>query len=235
MLSIDLHIHTLRSNEAFSTLYEIAYEAHCKDMLMIGITDHGPGVAEGAVESYFYQGKRLPKEMLGVRLLFGAELNIMDEQGILDLPAAIIDRLDIVAAGLHRPAHNTLAANTLAMVNAIKNGQVKVITHPCASAAVVDIETVAYEAIRHKVLLEINASHFRYPELMDDGYFQRLQTMIKICQDHYHPMIIGSDAHFYSEVGDDAALLKHFRELGINGDYIINNDLQGVKEFFGVE
>jgi len=235
MLSIDLHIHTLRSNEAFSSLYEIAYEAQCRDMLMIGITDHGPGVPEGAVASYFRQGKRLPKEFLGVRLLFGAEMNIMNQEGRLDLPNDIIEVLDVPAAGLHRPAVNTVEANTRAMINAIKSGLVKIITHPCSSAAVVDIAKVTMEAIRHRVLLEINASHFRYPENLDDGYLERLKIMIHLCREFHHPLIVGSDAHFYLEVGDDSALHKFYQELGLQVDDVINNDLQGVQKFFGVK
>jgi len=235
MLSIDLHIHTLRSNEAFSSLYEIAYEAQRRDMLMIGITDHGPGVPEGAVESYFRQGKRLPKELLGVRLLFGAEMNIMNEEGELDLPSEVIGLLDVPAAGLHRPPINTMEANTRAMINAIKSGLVKIITHPCSSAAVVDIAAVTMEAIRHRVLLEINASHFRYPENLDDGYLERLQIMIRLCREFRHPMIVGSDAHFYLEVGDDSALQKYYQELDLQVDDVINNDLQGVQQFFGIK
>jgi len=69
----------------------------------------GPGVLEGAVESYFRQGKRLPKELLGVRLLFGAEMNIMNEEGELDLSSEVIGLLDVPAAGLHRPPINTMA------------------------------------------------------------------------------------------------------------------------------
>jgi len=51
----------------------------------------GPGVPEGAVESYFRQGKRLPKELLGVRLLFGAEMNIMNEEGNLICHLKLLD------------------------------------------------------------------------------------------------------------------------------------------------
>jgi putative hydrolase len=235
MLSIDLHIHTLRSSEAFSSLYEIAYEAQNRDMLMIGITDHGPGVPEGAVESYFRQGKRLPDRLLGVRLLFGAEMNIMNEAGGLDLPDEVVDLLDLPTAGLHRPVVNTVEANTRAVINAIKSGRVKIITHPCSSAAVVDIGAVTLEAISSRVLLEVNASHFRYPEHLDAGYLERLKIMIRLCREFHHPLIVGSDAHFYLEVGDDRELQKYYRELGLRVDDVINNDLQKVQKFFGIE
>jgi len=234
MLSIDLHIHTVRSNEAFSTVYEIAYEAQQRGMLMIGITDHGPGVPEGAIPSYFRQGRRLPARLLGVRLLFGAEMNIVDEAGSLDLPDEIIDLLDLPTAGLHRPVGGTMAANTRAMIAAIESGRVKIITHPCSSVAVVDIGAVTMAAIRHRVLLEINASHFRYPGCLDAGYLERLQLMIRLCQEFRHPLIVGSDAHFYQEVGDDRELQKYYRQLGLRVDDVINNDLQGVQKFLGV-
>jgi len=48
-------------------------------------------------------------------------------------------------------------------------------------------------------------------------------------------MIVGSDAHFYLEVGDDSALQKYYQELDLQVDDVINNDLQGVQQFFGIK
>ena len=44
----------------------------------------------------------VPREIDGVKLLMGAELNILDYSGTLDLDSEYCCRLDYVIAGLHR-------------------------------------------------------------------------------------------------------------------------------------
>ena len=41
--------------------------------------------------------------MDGVRMLFGAELNIMDPEGNVDLPERVCEELDLAIASMHIP------------------------------------------------------------------------------------------------------------------------------------
>lgn len=234
MLKADLHIHTLKSADGFNTIYEIAKEAKRRKMEIIGITDHGPSAHDYSHKSYFLQYRRVPDELEGVKILFGAELNILSEEGDLDLPETAIQGLKIVSASLHKTNGMNIKDNTKAMLNAMKNKYLKVITHPGDQKFPVDIEKIAYEAIKRNILLEINASHFRYPHKMDEGYMTRIKKMIEICQENNHKMIIGSDAHILNEIGDDSALRESQKKLGFNDKYIINNSIQEVKEFFNI-
>ena len=43
------------------------------------------------------------RQMKGVKMLFGAELNIMDAEGTVDLPEATLRGLDIIIASIHPP------------------------------------------------------------------------------------------------------------------------------------
>ena len=44
----DLHTHTLVSQHAYSTLYENIQAAREADFYALAITDHGPGMPDGA-------------------------------------------------------------------------------------------------------------------------------------------------------------------------------------------
>jgi len=54
-------------------------------------------------------------------------------------------------------------------------------------------------------------------------------------KDNNRKMIIGSDAHHSSEVGKFDEVIEKFEELGITEDDVLNNDVEGVLEFLGVE
>ena len=54
-LIADLHMHTLMSGHAFGTIREMAFEAAAKNLQLIGITEHGPGVP-GTCDPIYYSG-----------------------------------------------------------------------------------------------------------------------------------------------------------------------------------
>ncbi|GFP38274.1 putative hydrolase, partial [Candidatus Hakubella thermalkaliphila] len=92
----DLHVHTLASGHAYSTIEEIAAAAAAKQLEVVAITDHGPAMPGGPHEYYFGNLWVLPAEVGGVTILRGAEVNILEEHGRLDLPEVLLKQLDIV-------------------------------------------------------------------------------------------------------------------------------------------
>lgn len=134
MLRSDLHIHTLMSGHAFCTINECIEIAHMRGLSLIAITDHGPAMEYSAHEGYFEMSTRIPKLKDGVNVLFGCEMNIMNESGDVDLSAKTMSGLDIVLAGLHaRTPYNQTgeAKNTTAIINAMmRHPEINIITHP---------------------------------------------------------------------------------------------------------
>ena len=97
----DLHTHTLVSEHAYSTVDEMLNAAKDKGFLALAITDHGPASSDGAKSVHFKAMHSLPEYINGVRLLKGAEVNIIDYSGKLDLSSNILVNLDFVVASYH--------------------------------------------------------------------------------------------------------------------------------------
>ena len=82
---LDTHTHTIASAHAYSTVAEMAKAAGDRGLGLLAVTDHGPALADSSHKLHFMNYHVLPKEMRGVRMLYGAELNILDFEGNVDL------------------------------------------------------------------------------------------------------------------------------------------------------
>ena len=98
---LDVHTHTIVSGHAFSTIQEMAQRAAELKLEILGITEHAPGIPGTCNPIYFRNIHVIPREMYGVKLLLGAELNILDTEGTLDLDENYYRILDLRIAGIH--------------------------------------------------------------------------------------------------------------------------------------
>ncbi|MFA7209194.1 MAG: PHP domain-containing protein [Parcubacteria group bacterium] len=237
MFKIDLHTHTIASGHAFGTIQENAREAKNKGIELLGISDHAPTGSGAPSEAYFRVGKRLPKEIEGVRVLFGVEANIISDAGGLDLPEKILERLDFVMAGFHDCCFEDqgMERNTEALVKAMQNPYVKIISHPYVSKFVVDMERIALESIKSNVLLEINASYFYKGQIVDEGIWNRMKKMVEVLKNNDQKILVGSDAHTPWEVGKFEDVVSNLKELGIDESDLWNDDVEGMLAFLGKE
>ena len=100
---IDAHTHTVASGHAYSTIQEMARAAADKGIQILGITEHAPSIPGTCTPIYFRNMHVIPREMYGVKLLMGAELNILDTRGTLDLDERYYEKyLDLRIAGIHQ-------------------------------------------------------------------------------------------------------------------------------------
>src|SRR6056297_376079 len=100
---IDLHVHTIASGHAYSTIGEYITQAKKNNLCCIGISDHGPKMPGASHKYYFYNMKVLPKTIDKIRILKGIELNIMDEVGSVDMSKEDLKSIDYKIASLHPP------------------------------------------------------------------------------------------------------------------------------------
>ena len=95
---LDTHAHTIVSGHAYNTIREMAQMAKEKGLEAFALTEHAPQMPGTCHEFYFQNLHIVPREMYGVRLFMGVELNIMNEKGEVDLPESTLCQMDIAIA-----------------------------------------------------------------------------------------------------------------------------------------
>ena len=100
---LDLHTHTVASGHAYCSLREMAKAASEKGLEVLGITEPAPMMPGTCHKYYFDNLKVVPREMYGIQLLLGSEVNILDAQGSVDLSERTLSKMDVVVASLHIP------------------------------------------------------------------------------------------------------------------------------------
>ena len=182
-IRLDVHTHTVMSGHAFSTVQEMAHEAARQGLDILGITEHGPNIPGTCNPIYFRNLHVVPREMYGVRLLLGAELNILDTHGTLDLDEYYYRMLDLRIAGIHSVCWQggTREENTAGMVAAIRNPWTHIISHPGDGAADLDYEPIVRAASETHTLLEINNPSFRPARGLVKAHDNNLQ-ILRLCR-----------------------------------------------------
>lgn len=229
-LVADLHVHTIASGHAYSTVLENARAAADKGLELIALTDHGPGLP-GGTHPYFFSNLRvLPRRLYGVELLRGVEANIVDAAGNLDLTDRFLKYLDIVLAGLHRDcfAPGTVEDNTRALVAAIASGRVDVVVHPGNPAFPIDADRIAAAAAHHGVLLELNNSSLS--GMVRKGSRTNCSLLAKLVAKHKGQVSLGSDAHFAGQVGELAGAAQLAARC-LQPGQVVNTSVAAIKDF----
>ena len=119
----DIHTHTIASGHgSAATITDMVKTARTQHLNMLGISDHGPATLGGGKSAYFRNLTYAPKNRMGIRMLYGAEVSILDNHGKLDLEDEILKHLDYVIASLHRPAKRpgSKEENTRSYIEAMK-------------------------------------------------------------------------------------------------------------------
>ena len=190
-IELDVHTHTIASGHAFSTLQEMAQAAADKGLKVLGITEHSPGVPGTCHPIYFRNLHVVPRRMYGVELLLGAEINILDGKGNLDLDEDYMKMLDIRIAGIHSLCYEygTIEENTHGMVQVISNPFIHIISHPGDGTAALHFEPMVLAAKEHHTLLEINNSSLK-PTRNKPNARENNLTILRLCKKYEVPVII---------------------------------------------
>ena len=208
--------------------------AQAAGLKMIGISDHGPKTLGGGRVSYFRSLAFAQPKRLGVRMLYGAEANILNIEGKLDLEDSILEKLDYVIASIHRPVFKcgTEAENTAAYIHAMENPYVNIIGHCDDQKFPVDYFALFQAAMKNHVLLEINNS-----SLSPDGYRgdTRYADLILLNLSRYfnYPVLFSSDSHGTKHVGDFRYAEELAKLAEVPDDLILNYSVRKFMGFLG--
>ena len=228
--ALDVHTHTVASGHAFSTLQEMVQAAADKGLQLLGITEHAPSLPGTCAPIYFRNLHVVPRRMYGVELLLGAELNILDYQGTIDLEEADLKRLDIRIAGLHSLCYTpgTIDQNTDAVLGAIRNPYVHIISHPGDGTASLHFEPLVLASKEHGTLLEINNSSLNPVRNKRDARANNL-TILRLCKQYNVPVILGSDAHISFDIARYDFLYPLLQETDFPEQLILNDKVETFK------
>lgn len=226
---LDLHTHTIASGHAYNTLYEMAQSAAAKGVQLLGISDHGPAMEGSASKHYFRASRCIPRELYGVRLLFGCELNIVDLDGALDLDETFSAPLDYCIASMHDVclSPGTAADHLRAYRRAMAHPKVHVIGHPDDGAYPVDFDELARAAADCGVMLELNEASVR-PGSYRPNARQNALAMLEACQKHRVQLLVSSDAHIECAILQHQHALALLAETGFDERLVVNTSVEAL-------
>lgn len=219
----DLHVHTSWS-DGFNTIEEMAAAAKERGYSYLAITDHtrslsvANGLDEERLRRQLEEIDRLNKELDGLQLLAGMELEILPKKS-LDFDDRILSEMDVVIASVHSGFKQDRETLTERIIEAMKNEHVDIIGHPTGRLIGkrdpydLDVGRVLEAAVGTGTVLEINAS----PDRLDlkDEYIRSGKEMgVKFA--------INTDAHDLSSLGDIEYGLLTARRGWVEADDVIN-------------
>lgn len=230
-IQLDVHTHTIASGHAYGTITEMAKAASEKGLSLLGITEHTHYMPGTCDDIYFSNLHVVPRRMYGVRLMLGAELNIMDYDGTVDLPEDILRGLDVRIASIHGNLYRfgTVGQNTAAVLAAMQNPFIDIIGHPDDGNCPLDYERIVRASKEYHTLLEINNNSLRLAWRKNAR--ENILTILRLCREQDTPVILGSDAHFMTDIANTDHSMPLIEEAGFPRELILNCDVERFEDY----
>lgn len=233
----DYHMHSRYSGDSKNDLEAIVQRAIEIGLEEIAITDHGPSHNGYGIKRIEYWVLRREIDHLNekypqIKVLLGLEANILGVDGKIDLDEEMSGLNDWVNAGYHFGSNlkedykihldnifskfskkirdRAMKTNTQAVINAMKNNKINMITHPGAKGPI-DIAAVAKVAAETGTMLEINNSH---GHLTVDEIVIAMQFPVKF--------VLNSDAHKIEDIGKVEDSFSRVIESGLDPKRVYN-------------
>lgn len=226
----DMHLHTIVSSHAFSTVYELCLEAKRKGLSAIAVTDHAPAITDGAHEWHFLSLRSLPRRINDIFVLRGVELNLLDYEGHVDLDENALERLDFVIVSMHEPCFDSggVERNTQAWLRVLENPHVDCLGHMGNPRFPCDYGRVIEACARKGKIVEINAQSFQ----VRPGSYENCEQIARLCVRFGVPMALNSDGHYMSYVGQVERSIELLEKIGCPPELVINSSAQRLKDYF---
>lgn len=220
----DTHTHTLVSGDAFSTITENITAAKAKGLKALAITDHTTSSPSAPEALYFYNTIALPDVWEDVIILRGAEVNILDYKGKLDLPDSILENLEWVIASMHKVVMlpQSKKEHTHAWLSIAENPLVDVIGHCGDPAYPFELEPVLKAIKKNDKVIEINT----HSPVGRPGSEPICIEIAKLCMKYSIPVVINSDAHFHGRIADFEKGIRLLETISFPEELVLNADLK---------
>jgi DNA polymerase (family 10) len=191
-----LHVHS-KASDGHDSIKEMALAAKACGLEYIAITEHSKrvtvahGLDSVRLTKQIAEIAKLNLELSGITILAGVEVDILDD-GTLDLPDSVLEKLDIVVAAVHSKFDLPRAKQTERILKALENPVVSILAHPTGRLIDerppydVDMTRIIRMAKTRRVALEVNA----HPQRLD-----LLDTYCQMAKEERVLVAINSDAH----------------------------------------
>ena len=229
-----------KNNHGKSTIEENVKVAMSRGLKTIGISDHGMGhflfgIDRSKLSNIRSEIDKLNEKYPEIEILLGVEANVLSFDGQIDVKDSEKKYFDYINLGYHggvlfknirdyfhfflkNPLSKVIPGmrekvvykNTNALIKAIQENDIKIITHPGAKIGV-NIDKLSKEAVKTNTALEINNYH---------GHLTVEE--IKIAQKNHALFSLGSDAHEKEYVGYVENSMERVRKSGLKPSQIIN-------------
>jgi DNA polymerase (family X) len=219
----DLHVHS-DWTDGTATIEAMAEGARALGYAYIALTDHSQWVAmargldPARLSRQAKEIDRLNERLHGITVLKGIEVDILKD-GSLDLPDAILAKLDVVIASVHSYFDLPRQAQTDRVIGAMRNRHVGILGHPTGRLIgerepyEIDMERVIAAARKLGCHLEINAAPDRL-DLDDIHAHAAKEAGVKLA--------ISTDAHSVNAFRHMGLGIDQARRAWLTVDDVIN-------------
>lgn len=218
-----LHCHTNYS-DGTNTVRQVAEACRAAGYRYVGITDHSQaaayagGLSADDVARQCDEIDEVNARLEGIRVLKGIEADILQD-GALDYPGDVLDRLDFVIGSIHSRFNLARAEMTARMLAAMDDPHLTIIGHPTGRLLLsrdpyaLDLDAVIAKAAATGVAIEINADPHRL-DLDWRALPQAKAAGVAIS--------IGADAHNLAGIANVEFGVGIARKGGLGADDILN-------------
>jgi len=231
----DLHLHT-KASDGRNSIREMALAAQMQGLGYIAITEHSRrlavtrGLDPQRLARQIDEIDALNAEGPGITVLKGIEVDIL-EDGTLDLPDSVLQRLDVVIAAVHGKFDLPRRRQTDRIVRALDNRCVNLLAHPTGRLIgarepyEVDMLRIVRKAKSRRIFLELNSQ----PERLDLD-----DAMCQMARDEGVLVSINSDAHSTFDFANLRYGVGQARRGWLERDNVLNaRGLPALRELLG--
>lgn len=230
----ELHCHTNVSGHAFNTLTEMAQCVARKGMYAMALTNHAT-IRDTLTQIHFHTFQYLPRQIEGIYLLSGVEVNIKDFDGSVDLDQKDLAGLDFRIASKHDPNDmiyptrwGSVEENSRMYLNVMQNPEIDCLGH-CGNAGVpFDHQAVIPVAAEKGIVVEVNTSYLKRSAASVEAY----TDIVRLCKKHDVRVAVTTDSHSIYTVGDFSLGIKMLEEADYPEELVINSSSERLRAYF---
>ncbi len=229
-LEVETHSHTLVTNHAYSTVTEMLNHAASIGLKGVCVTDHGPMIENGVPHPFYFDNLGiLPRKIAGVYLIKGAELNLCDYSGKVDLTESQLKSLEWTLASIHTPclAPADTEKITDTYLAALNNPLIDALGHIGQPKYFCDYERIVREAKKLDKVIEINNNSVRVRK----GSYENCVKIAKLCKQYEVRVCVSTDAHYHMLLGKWDSAFSILEAASFPEELIVNRNIQTFRDY----